>query len=84
MSKETAAEMNKGSLCTSLNFSAHLLQRRHKNQKALWSFSGLTGAERQRWYSLLESECFCFKRVREVFPVSLTFGKAGKSYQTGS
>lgn len=59
ISKETAEELSKSSLCITLPTSYK--QEKTKNQMAFWSFSGLTDAGRQIWYRLLKSEYFSFE-----------------------
>lgn len=59
-------------------------QRRNRSQNALWSFSGLADAKRQRCCSLPEPECFYSEGGRGAFPLSLTLKKAGKRYCAGN
>lgn len=80
-SKEAAAEISTAAsalLCPPLQS-----QRRNRNQNALWSFSGLADAKRQRWCSLPEPECFYSEGGRGAFPLSLALRKAGKCYCAG-
>lgn len=81
-SKEAAAEISVGAsavLCPPLQS-----QRRSRNQNALWSFSGLADAKRQRWCSLPESECFYAEGGRGASPLSLALRKAGKCSCAGN